>query len=182
MPDPLNRDADTLVDASTERALNTLHRGYSTALRAYFTKRVPTHTDPDDLVQDVFMRLLARRETRAIEHIEGYIFRIAANVLHDHSRRNAVRHRGAHEPFDEALHGREEISPERAAMGAQTLAVLVAALEELPRRTRTVFVLHRFEGMRHSEISAQLGISTSSVEKHMMKALAHLARAMDRPS
>ena len=55
----------------------------------------------------------------------------------------------------------------------------MTALNALPDRTRQVFVLCRVEGMRHRTVARRLGVSVSSVDKHMMKAIAHLAESLD---
>ncbi len=66
-------------------------------------------------------------------------------------------------------------------LARQSVAALKAALAELPERTQTVFVLHRFEGLRYGEIAVTLGISVSAVEKHMMRAMSHIVRGMEWP-
>jgi RNA polymerase sigma factor (sigma-70 family) len=58
----------------------------------------------------------------------------------------------------------------------QSLNVVIAVLEELDERTRDAFILHRLEGMKHAEIAELLGVSVSSVEKYIIKALALLAK------
>jgi RNA polymerase sigma-70 factor (ECF subfamily) len=57
----------------------------------------------------------------------------------------------------------------------QSLQTAVAALQALPERTRTIFVLRRLEGHAYRDIADQLGISVSAVEKHMVRAVQHLA-------
>ena len=69
----------------------------------------------------------------------------------------------------------EELSPERVLEGRQSLASVLRALDELDERTRDAFILHRLEGMRHAEIADLYGVSVSSIEKYIIKALAHLA-------
>jgi RNA polymerase sigma-70 factor (ECF subfamily) len=52
---------------------------------------------------------------------------------------------------------------------------LALALRQLPERTRDVFMLRRFEGLKHAEIARLYGISVRAVEKHFAKALAHIS-------
>jgi RNA polymerase sigma factor (sigma-70 family) len=80
--------------------------------------------------------------------------------------------------MDELAHraGFEELSPERVLEGRQSLASVLRALDELDERTRDAFILHRLEGMRHSEIADLYGVSVSSIEKYIIKAIAHLAK------
>jgi RNA polymerase sigma-70 factor (ECF subfamily) len=75
----------------------------------------------------------------------------------------------------------EELSPERVLLGKEKVVALKNALNELPERTRNVFLLHRFEEFKYREIAQQLGISMSSVEKHMMDAIKHLAHRLGPP-
>jgi len=58
----------------------------------------------------------------------------------------------------------------------QRLERVVAALDELSPQCRRVFVMHKFEGLSHPEIAARIGISRSTVEKHMGTALKHLIK------
>lgn len=59
-------------------------------------------------------------------------------------------------------------------MAQQQRQALKQALAELPVRTQQIFRLNRLEGMTHAEVARQLGISDSSVQKHLAKALAHV--------
>ena len=152
-----------------------LARQYAGPLARYFRARLGAGADVDDLVQEVFLRLAARRSDDPVNTAENYLFTVAASVLHDSFRRSA-RRGGAHQPFDEHRHGGEDFSPERVFLGQEQLAGVERALHELPERTRVVFILSRFEDMTYDEIARRLQISTSAIEKHMMKALAHLAK------
>ena len=143
---------------------------YVPALRRYFSKRVHSG-EIDDLVQEVFVRMQTHTGGPPIEHLDRYLFAVAASVLTDLARRRAVRHEGAHETLDESHHPIEELTPERVLMDREALEVVVTSIAELPARTRDIFVLHRFEELSCTSIAAQLGMSVSAVEKHIMKAL-----------
>jgi RNA polymerase sigma-70 factor (ECF subfamily) len=147
------------------------------ALRRYFARRAPKD-DVDDLVQEVFLRMQPSVDLAAIEHLEHYLFRVASNVLTDRARRAAVRHARQHESLEEFHHPVEERSPERILIDQEALNRMVAAIGRLHERTRDIFVLHRFEELSCSSIAAQLGLSTSAVEKHIMKALVCLRNEM----
>jgi len=142
-------------------------------LRRYFAKRVPP-AEVDDLIQEVFLRMQVHGGPVRIGHMDGYLFSVAASVLTDRARRRAVRHGSAHTGLEEAHHPTEDLTPERVLLDREALDLVVEAIVDLPARTRDVFVLHRFEEMSCSAIAAQLGITVSGVEKHIMKALRHL--------
>lgn len=147
-------------------------------LRAYFSKRVPPGTDVDDLVQEVFLRLARRDDLSDVRNIEGYIFQTAANLLRDEGRKvGFARHQNA-VLFDETSHGHEVLSPERVLLAKDTLDCVMSAIERLPHKTRIVFVLRRFEGMRYGDIARRMGISVSAVEKHMLRAVARLDKVL----
>lgn len=179
MSDPANRgprDSAILADPQATLLVD-LSRRYRSALWGFFEKRVRERSDLEDLVQEVFARLARRSDLGAIEQIEGYLFQTAANLLRDRARRLAVRG-GDPESFEEPAEQHEDITPERVLQGKETLERVILALHELPERTRAVFILHRFEELRYQEIARRLGISMSTVEKHMMKAIAHITRRL----
>jgi RNA polymerase sigma-70 factor (ECF subfamily) len=150
------------------------------SLTRFFQRRVRDSADVEDLVQEVFTRIVARDDTRPVDNLGGYVFQTAASVLADRGRRRSSRHADAHEQFDPEHHGDKEFDPERVLSGKESLRAATAALLSLPERTRTIFVLHRLEGYKHREIAAQLGISVSAVEKQIIRAVQHLAKTVGR--
>jgi len=70
--------------------------------------------------------------------------------------------------------GVEPIDPDRVLAGRQSLGQVAAALREAPERTRSIFILYRIEQMKKRDIAETYGISTSAVDKHLMKAMALL--------
>jgi RNA polymerase sigma-70 factor (ECF subfamily) len=119
-------------------------------------------------------------ERESVQQIDSYVFQTAANVIRDRARRQAARHHREHDKLEESELPANDLSPERVLLNTELLGVAIAALEELPENTRRVFVLRRYEGMRHEEIAAHLGMSVSGVRFHMDKAKAHLARRMEQ--
>jgi RNA polymerase sigma-70 factor (ECF subfamily) len=157
-----------------------LDRRYRRPLMSYFEKRIRESYEVDDLVQEVFMRLARRSNFEDVEHIEGYVFQTAANVIRDRLRRRAVRCAGEHDNLEDSALPSDDLSPERVLQGRQLLDHAVRALQELPARTRHVFVLRRYEGMKQEEIATYLRMSVSGVRLHLQKAQAHLAKRLER--
>ena len=149
-------------------------------LTGYFRRRLRNDDEVEDLVQDVFARIVARDSEAPVEHLGGYVARTAASVLADRARRRSSRHAESHVEFDADWHADEEIDPERVLSGKEDLHAATAVLLSLPARTRAVFVLRRLEGYRHGEIAHHLGISVSAVEKHMVRAIRHLSTEMEK--
>lgn len=166
-PEPAAADTAMLADLSN-RLRPALHR--------YFMRRRLRPEDAEDGVQEVFVRLARRRGLAGLENVEGYLFETAASVAIDYHRRGRVRSEGHHDAYDENLHAVSDFSSDRVLEGKQELAMVLEGLRELPERTRNVFLLARLERMRHAEIARRLGISVSTVEKHVVRALAHLSQ------
>jgi RNA polymerase sigma-70 factor (ECF subfamily) len=171
---------DSAELTATIEALSLRLRG---PLRRFFEKRLgPQNAEIEDLVQEVFLRLAASQEIRPGERLDGYVFQTAMNLLRDRRRRQDHRNAQAHESYDEGQHGGvpDAVTPERAILGQEAVERLIAALYGLPERTRSVWVLYHFEDLPHLEIARRLGISQSTVEKHMSRANAHLLNYIDR--
>jgi RNA polymerase sigma factor (sigma-70 family) len=143
-------------------------------LLAYFRRRVREANEVEDLVQEVFLRLMVRGTPDHLDGASGYIFQTAASVLADRRRRRTVRHADDHVSLDPESHGDADFDPHRIAAGRQSLRAAAAALLTMPERTRTIFLLKRLEGLRYQAIASQLGISVSAVEKHVVRAMEHL--------
>jgi RNA polymerase sigma factor (sigma-70 family) len=162
--------------------LNEVVRRYYAPLVSFFRRRL-RGPDAEDLAQQVFLRLSEHPHIGAITNPDAYVFQAAANALNDHIRRSGVRRRYVSSSTalasGEALAWRSDISPERVLQGEQAIAQLVAALYELPERTRDIFMLRCFEGLKHGEIARLQGISVRAVEKHFARALAHVSHCLD---
>ena len=78
------------------------------------------------------------------------------------------------------MHAPADFSLEDVHQGRRDVERLIAALNELPERSRNAFILARMEGLSHSEIARRLGVSVSAIEKHVIKAAAHLAAKVGR--
>lgn len=150
-------------------------RSYRAPLRGFFANRVANKADVDDLVQEVFVQLMKRTGSEPIEHVQQYLFQTAANVLRDQRRKRQVRQHDAHESYEEDLHAiASELSPERMVIGEETLARVVTALRQLPTRCQDVFFLRAMDRHPFADIARMLGVSKSTVEKDMARALMHL--------
>lgn len=166
-----------MVEALRQAQLGNVAATYQLPLMRFFQRRVGSSDDANDLVQDVFSRLAAQN-LNEIENIQGYIFQIAANVVRDRARRAGVRHMITEAPDDFDLPDQAGFSPERILQSREALQAMITALYELPSAIRIVFSHYHFDGVSQVEISRRLGLSLSTVEKHMAKANAHLLRRL----
>lgn len=145
---------------------------YGPALRSYFLRRAKT-ADADDLVQDVFLALQARGAASAIDNVEGYLFRTAANVL-ARRRKRLTWAWGSQEALDDIDDLADELSPERILISRQALGLVLGALDDMPPRTAQAFFLYRFEHLSQEVVAKRMGVSVKAVEKFIRRALRHL--------
>lgn len=151
-----------------------LSQRFRPALIAFFLRRIGNHSEAEDLTQEVLLRVAQRGARIDAGRPDAYVFQMAANLLRDRGRRNVVR-ANYQARFGVAEAGWiEEIDPARVFQAQQSLATVVAALRELPERTRHIFILFRLENMKQRQIADTLGISVRTVEQHVMRASVHL--------
>jgi len=142
---------------------------FGPALRGFFRRRVRAEADTEDLVQDVFLRVIQRTASTPIEHPQQYLFQTAANVLRDYLRKGVVRQAGTHESLPDDIED-TDFSPERVLLGKDRLQNLLTIIEELDARTRAIFMLCHFDGMKQADIAKRVGVSLSTVEKALARA------------
>ena len=156
-------------------------------LRNFIRRRVPDPGDAEDILQDVFYELVeANRLLMPIEHVTGWLFRVARNRITDLFRKKKPENfsdtavAGSSED-DEGLQLQiEDLLPSPDA-GPDALFVrnllideLESALDELPDEQREVFVAHEFEGRSFKEIAADTGVSVNTLLSRKRYAVLHL--------
>lgn len=132
-----------------------------------------------DLCQELFIRLWRRKEVK-VEDLSQYMMRSARNLAIDHLRNQRSRLRTESALLPEQMFA-EPNSLEDNHQASHELQQVEAALRNLPERTRHVFLLNRIHGKSYSEIAKLLDISSSAVEKHMMRALQACKSSLDTP-
>ena len=130
-------------------------------LRDFIRRRVAQPGDADDVLQDVFSRLVeANRLLMPIEQVTGWLFTVARNRITDLFRRS----RDDEEELDlDELLASDETEPD--ALFAQRMLVdeLEAAIAELPAEQRAVFVAHELEGRSFKSIAEETGIGINTL-------------------
>lgn len=142
---------------------------------AFFLRRLGNHAEAEDLTQEVFVRLAAM-DARQMESADAYIFRMAVNLLRDRGRREKVRFNHLTEALTAEDVGVDLLDPLRVVASRESLVDLATALRELPERTRDIFILYRLEQVDKRDIVQAFGISLSTLERHLTRAMAHLTR------
>ena len=152
-------------------------------LRNFIRRRVPDPADAEDIVQEVFYELVeANRLLMPIEHVTGWLFRVARNRITDlFSKKKpesfsdaAVEDEDGELLQIEDLLPSPEDGPEALYARNVLLEELELALDELPDEQRDVFVAHELEGRSFKEMSAESGVSVNTLLSRKRYAVLHL--------
>jgi RNA polymerase sigma factor (sigma-70 family) len=158
-------------------------------LRNFIRRRVPDPSDVEDILQEVFYELVeANRLLMPIEHVTGWLFRVARNRITDLFRKKKAK------TFSDAAVEDEEgellriedllpspdAGPEAVYFRNVLLDDLESALEELPEQQREVFVAHELEGRSFKELSAESGVNVNTLLSRKRYAVLHLRERLQR--
>lgn len=171
---------DAAIQTGSALILDRLFRTEHSWLTGYVRRRLGSHEDIYDLVQEAFARLASARPATLEGSPEAYLRRILQNLLINRAKRKETRLAGSHLPIDEFVTPSVEPNQAWRIEADDMLSRYRSALGELPERTREVFMLHRVDELSYREIATKIGISTKAIEYHMTKALAHLDPALYR--
>lgn len=155
------------------------HEAEWVALRSaivhYVTRRgQPAHV-AEDVAQETCIKLLAYCERQRPASLYALAFRIAATSLVDIKRKE----RGSVDQLDD-VHPCEAPLADRLIDGRRHLSLFQAALAAMPTLRRKVFEQRRIENRSHAQIAADLGISVTSVEKHVSRGLQDMRKVLSR--
>jgi RNA polymerase sigma factor (sigma-70 family) len=152
-------------------------------LRNFIRRRVPDPSDAEDIVQEVFYELVeANRLLVPIEHVTGWLFRVARNRIFDLLRKKrpeafsdvAVEGEGGEMLQIEDLLPSPDAGPEALYFQHVLLDELELALDELPEEQHDVFVAHELEGRSFKEMAAETGVSVNTLLSRKRYAVLHL--------
>jgi RNA polymerase sigma factor (sigma-70 family) len=159
---------------------NAFYRAYAKPAKALAHRRCRT-IDPDDVVQDAFLRALEDKAIVAALNPQSYLYRIVSNLVIDEYRKTRVRTRFLE---DEANHLLRE-GPSETESSIQSrleLKQVYELLSDLPLQVRSVFALHYIYGQNQIEISACLGVTTRTVNRYLIRIREAIVNGVERKS
>ena len=157
-------------------------------LRNFIRRRVPDPGDAEDILQDVFYELVeANRLLMPIEHVTGWLYRVARNRITDLFRKKKPENFSDVELKDdedellllEDLLPSKDASPEELLLRGALLDEFEAALNELPEDQRSVFIAHELDGKSFKEMSAETGVSVNTLFSRKRYAVLHLRERLE---
>jgi RNA polymerase sigma factor (sigma-70 family) len=169
--------------AEQDQQISEVVKREQSRLRNFIRRRVPDPRDAEDILQDVFYELVeANRRLMPINHVTGWLFRVARNRITDLFRRAKPENFGDIVVADEGdeLLKLEDLLPSPdagpEALYARNLLLdeLEQAIDELPDEQRAVFVAHELEGRSFKELAAETGVSVNTLLSRKRYAVLHL--------
>ena len=150
-------------------------------LRNFIRRRVPDSRDAEDILQEVFSELVeANRLLMPIDHLTGWLFRVARNRITDLFRKkrpeslsDAVGGEGESLTLEDLLPS-PDAGPDALYARSVLLEEIEDALDELPEEQREVFVGHEIEGRSFKEMSAESGVNVNTLLARKRYAVLHL--------
>jgi RNA polymerase sigma factor (sigma-70 family) len=152
-------------------------------LRNFIRRRVPDPSDAEDILQEVFYKLVeANRLLMPIDHVTGWLFRVARNRITDlfrKSREVPFSDTGVEDEDGELLRIEDLLpspadGPEALYVRSVLLDELELALDELPDEQREVFIAHELEGRSFKELSAESSVNVNTLHSRKRYAVLHL--------
>ena len=148
------------------------------ALRAWLRRRRVDGLETDDIVQETYAVLAALASVEHIESPRAYAFQTAQSVILRHLRRARVVRIDALGDLETLNTPLDAPSPEHQTAARQELSRVSELIAHLPSKCREAFTLRKVEGLSQREVAGRMGISESTVEKHIGRALRTLMEAM----
>jgi RNA polymerase sigma factor (sigma-70 family) len=170
-----------------DQRISDVVRREQSRLRNFIRRRVPDPLDAEDILQDVFYRLVeANRLLMPIEHVTGWLFRVARNRITDLLRRKQP------ERFSDAIAVSEDdelleledllpsadAGPDAVYARNALLDELELAIDDLPREQREVWIAHELEGRSFKEIAGETGVNVNTLLSRKRYAVRNLRRRL----
>ena len=158
-----------------EQVFSQLYKKWATNLHNYVYYKFGAAVNPEDKVQEAFIKLWNHCKDIPLEKAKSFLFTIINNLT-----LNEIKHQKVVLKYKEVKpKGHTNETPEFILEENEYLHKFQNALAKLPEGQRTAFLLNRVEGKRHKEIASLLGISRKAVEKRIYTALNNLRKDLD---
>jgi len=146
-------------------------RNWNAGLTRFLRRRVPERIDPEDLAQEVYLRLLRIEKLELIEEPQAYLYRVASHVAAEWRMRACYSKPHDAEELESLV---AAATPESLFDEAQLGEQLNAALRGMPPMVRAVIFLKLRDSMSHEEIAGHLSITPRMVRRMLTAGYAHL--------
>ncbi len=167
----------SLIQNNQDEAFQFLFKKYYSRLLAYAIRFVKEKEIAEDIIQEVFMSFWEKRQLLKSISLSSLLFCMVRNASINYLKQKVLVDKFPIE-YIENIDGEEKLYSLDFALSADEETLyeelrkrIQEALSILPERSREIFLLSRFKGLKNKEIASKLEISTTAVEKHISKSL-----------
>jgi RNA polymerase sigma factor (sigma-70 family) len=141
------------------------------SIRQWLKRRTALGLDIDDVIHDMYAKLITLPSVTQIESPRSYAFRIAYSIVVDHVRRTKIVPMVGLTIETQTTIPSEDGNIEDRLADRGTLQDLTTVLEQLPPLCRQAFLLRRIDGLSQRETAQKLGLSEKTIEKYMTRSV-----------
>ena len=152
-----------------------LDRAFWTRMLKNIARQARGDIDPEELLNIAFLRLQRYSAGHTVRDPKAFLVQTAKNALIDNHRHKQILARYAQDGIQGQVRDDSPLQDEAFASRAR-LDRVKQGLDQLPPRTREIFLLYRLEELKCRDIAGRVGISESAVEKHIAKAMYFLTK------
>ncbi len=158
------------IKRNNQKAFDELFTAYYNELCDFSYLLINNKPLAEEIVADVFANLwIKRKKIKILKNVKAYLYSSTRNLTISYIRKNKNHFEQIEEERLNIV--KSEFSPEKNIKKQELTSEINYLLSVIPERSREIFVLHRFNNFRYSDIADFLEISVKTVEKHMSKAL-----------
>ena len=186
-----NRRNDNIIDSAPHKRpgrrqlVEQLFDDHAQALRLFLRGRSFPQEQIDDLVQELFARLMVldRLEEKMSDSTDSgrsYLLTMVNNMIVDEKRKLRVRYAYAATQGGVKSERIEERTPERIVGAQLELEAMRAVIRDMRLNWRVAFVLQRFGNMSYADIASHMGVTERQVERYLLQAMRRIRDARDK--
>lgn len=169
--------SSTTLSAADAAVASTLFNDHHSWLLGRLCQRLRNTAEAEDVASESFLRVMNYRCVQQLQEPRAYLTTVAKSVLLQYWRRRDLERAwiDSQALWPQAM----APSPEERALLLESLERIALALDGLPLKARTAFLLSQLDGLSYAEIAAQLGVSASMVRKYMAQALQQCMQTLE---
>lgn len=165
------------IKKGDNQAFEYLFKTYYPRLRGYAVRFVEDEETARDIIQECFMRFWEKREMLSAVSVTSLLFAMVRNGCLNYLKhlsiveKHQIEYLATIDGEERLYHTDLSLDAEHKLLYTELQEQINIVIGQLPERSREVFLMSRFKGLKNREIADKLQISTTAVEKHISKAL-----------
>lgn len=136
-------------------------------LKRFLRRFVASEYDIEDIIQEVYIKAHHAEQEKEIEQPRAYLFRIAKNLALDELKKSSRVMTKYIEECVASIPVENTETMESEAEANESLTRYCEAIDKLPAKCKQIYIMRKVHGLKQKDIATELGISLSSVEKHL---------------